>query len=207
VVFILFGLLVWLLDRNFRPTLVAIAQARARVLATQAINSAVTTKIASEIHYDTLVDVHTDFSGRPAYAQVNTMEVNRVVTLVTNSVEEQLKALGGQKIMVPLGQAFKSDLLANMGPRIPFTLSPVGSVTVSLDDKIETVGINQSKDLIFVKVTAQVQIVMPFVTQPVSVDTMVPIANVTFLGEVPQTFMNLQWPQTGMGNVPVPPGK
>ena len=72
-----------LLDRNLRPTLEAIAEARAKVIATQAINDAINTKIAQEIKYGLLITVHTDYNGKPAWAQVNTMEVNRIVAATT----------------------------------------------------------------------------------------------------------------------------
>lgn len=186
--------LLFLLDKNLRPTLEAIAQARAKAIATQAINDAINTKIAQEIKYGLLITVHTDYSGKPAWAQVNTMEVNRIVAATTMHVQETLGTIKGEVLRIPLGQAFNSQLLANMGPRIPFTIVPVGTVNVEVTDAFEQAGINQTRHKIYLEVFTDVQIVIPFVTKTVQVHSQVPIADVTYLGDVPETVINLPWP-------------
>ena len=183
-----------LLDRNLRPTLEAIAEARAKVIATQAINDAINTKIAQEIKYGLLITVHTDYNGKPAWAQVNTMEVNRIVAATTMRVQETLGTIRGEVLRIPLGQAFNSQLLANMGPRIPFTIVPVGTVNVEVTDAFEQAGINQTRHKIYLEVYTDVQIVIPFVTRTVQVHSQVPIADVTYLGDVPQTVIDLPYP-------------
>ncbi len=186
-----------LLDRNLRPTLEAIAEARAKVIATQAINDAINTKIAQEIKYGLLITVHTDYNGRPSWAQVNTTEVNRIVAATIMRVQETLAAIRGEVLYIPLGQAFNSQLLANMGPRIPFTIVPVGTVNVEVTDAFEQAGINQTRHKIYLEVYTDVQIVIPFVTRTVQVHSQVPIADVTYLGDVPQTVIDLPFPLGG----------
>jgi sporulation protein YunB len=183
-----------LLDRNLRPTLEAIAEARAKVIATQAINDAINTKIAQEIKYGLLITVHTDYNGRPSWAQVNTTEVNRIVAATIMRVQETLGTIRGEVLRIPLGQAFNSQLLANMGPRIPFTIVPVGTVNVEVTDAFEQAGINQTRHKIYLEVYTDVQIVIPFVTRTVQVHSQVPIADVTYLGDVPQTVIDLPFP-------------
>lgn len=193
IVFLALSLLL-LVERNLRPTLETIAEARAKVIATQAINDAINTKIAQEIKYGLLITVHTDHNGKPSWAQVNTMEVNRIVAATTMRVQESLGAISGQIVKIPLGQAFGSKLLANMGPRIPFTIIPVGTVNVEVTDAFDAAGINQTRHKIYLEVFTDVQIVIPFVTRAVQVHSQVPIADVTYLGEVPQTVIDLPYP-------------
>ncbi|NLY53148.1 MAG: sporulation protein YunB [Firmicutes bacterium] len=195
-----------LLDRNLRPTLEAIAEARAKVIATQAINDAINTKIAQEIKYGLLITVHTDYNGKPSWAQVNTMEVNRIVAATTMRVQEILGTIRGEVLRIPLGQAFNSQLFANMGPRIPFTIVPVGTVNVEVTDAFEQAGINQTRHKIYLEVFTDVQIVIPFVTRTVQVHSKVPIADVTYLGDVPQTVIDLPFP-LGSGYQSVEPDK
>lgn len=191
-----------LMDRNLRPSLEAIATARAKVIATQAINDAINTKIAQEIKYGLLITVHTDFNGKPSWAQVNTMEVNRIVAATTLRVQESLAAIRGEVVRIPLGQAFHSEFLSSMGPRIPFTIIPVGTVNVEVTDAFEQAGINQTRHKIYLEVYTDVQIVIPFVTSSVGVTSQVPIADVTYLGEVPQTVIELPFPLGGNYQAP-----
>ena len=183
-----------LMDRNLRPSLEAIASARAKVIATRAINDAINTKIAQEIKYGLLITVHTDFNGKPSWAQVNTMEVNRIVAATTLRVQESLAAIRGEVVRIPLGQALHSEFLSSMGPRIPFTIIPVGTVNVEVTDAFEQAGINQTRHKIYLDVYTEVQIVIPFVTNTVTVNSQVPIADVTYLGEVPETVIDLPFP-------------
>lgn len=191
-----------LMDRNMRPALEAIAGARAKVIATRAINDAINTKIAQEIKYGLLITVHTDFNGKPSWAQVNTMEVNRIVAATTLRVQESLAAIRGEVVRIPLGQAFHSAFLSSMGPRIPFTIIPVGTVNVEVTDAFEQAGINQTRHKIYLEVYTDVQIVIPFVTSTVTVNSQVPIADVTYLGEVPQTVIDLPFPLGANYQVP-----
>ncbi|MGI6343492.1 MAG: sporulation protein YunB [Bacillota bacterium] len=193
---------IWLLDRNLQPTLMAIAEARAKVIATQAINDAISTRIAQDIKYGLLITVHTDYNGKPAWAQVNTMEVNRLVAATTMRVQESLTAIRGEVLRIPLGQALNSYLLANFGPRIPFTIVPVGTVNVEVTDAFEEAGINQTRHKIYLEVYSEVQIVIPFVTKSVQVHSRVPIADVTYMGEVPQTVIDLPYPLGSSQNLP-----
>lgn len=182
------------IDTQLRPTLVAIAEARAKVIATQAINDAINTKIAQDIRYGLLITVHTDHSGRPAWAQLNTMEVNRIVAATTMRVQDILERLKGEVVAIPLGQALASPILANIGPRIPFTIVPVGTVNVEVTDAFEAAGINQTRHKIYLAVYTDVQIIIPFVSKSVQVHSQIPIADVTYLGDVPQTVVNLPFP-------------
>lgn len=200
---ILLGLFVHFLDARLLPPLTAIAEMRAKMLATQAINDAIITKIADEVSYGTIISVHLDRAGRPAWAQVNTLEVNRIVASTTLRVQQFLERLEGTIVAIPLGQAFGSPVLANIGPRIPFAIVPVGAVRVEVTDAFETAGINQTRHKIYLQVYSTVQVIIPFVSKSVSVRSQLPIADVTYLGEVPQAVFNLPFPlATGIG---VPP--
>lgn len=202
--------LIMFLDTQLRPTLMAIAETRAKIIATQAINDAINTKVAQDIKYGLLITVHTDHNGRAAWAQLNTMEVNRIVAATTMRVQDTLERITGEKVAIPLGQAFASPILANAGPRITFTIIPVGTVNVEVTDAFEAAGINQTRHKIYLEVYTDVQIIIPFITKSAQVHSQIPIADVTYLGEVPQTVVNLPFPIASGYTVPQggerPPG-
>ncbi|MBS3937333.1 MAG: sporulation protein YunB [Peptococcaceae bacterium] len=191
------------LDVRLLTALTAVAEMRAKIIATQAVSEAITAKIAEELSYGTLITVHTDYGGRPAWAEVNTIEVNRIVHSTTLRVVQLLERLKGTSVAIPLGQAFGSPVLANVGPRITFTLVPIGAVNVEITDAFETAGINQTRHKIYLQVYTTVQVIIPFVSRIVQVRTQMPIADVTYLGEVPQVVFNLPFPLgTGLGLSP-----
>ncbi len=212
--FITLALLVFLVlrlfmifDRNLRPTILSVAAARADIIATEAINNAVSEKVARNILYQDLVLLQKDREGRIILAQINSMEVNRLMAETTMRVQEALVALKGEVIYIPLGQALGSYLLANYGPRIPIALVPVGLVNTNIIDTFENAGINQVRHKIYFDIHAEVQVVIPFVSAITKVSTAVPIVDAIYPGEVPDTVINLQFPGGFSHRLPIAPGQ
>ena len=197
LVFLLFILVQGFLmvERRFRPALLAVAIIKADGLATDAINYAIIEKVARGIHYKDLIIIEQDEQGRIVMAQINTMEVNRVMAETTISTREALSALAQSPFEIPLGEATDSFLLAAYGPKIPVKMIPLGRVNTELVDSFEQAGINQTRHKIYLKVHAEVQIIIPFIAESVEVITTVPVADAVYIGEVPGTVINLQLPQ------------
>lgn len=196
--------LVTFIDSQLRPALIAMAEVRAHLLATQALTEAVYEAAGASIPYDHFITVHTDQAGRPTWARLNTVEVNRLVTRTTRQVLATLEALREENITIPLGQAFGSALLAHMGPAINFRILPAGTVSVEITDAFESAGINQTRHKIYLEIFADLRIVVPLMQHALSVHLEVPIADIVYLGVVPETVVNLPFP-LGAGFV-VPPG-
>ncbi len=183
-------------ERALRPTLLAIAEARAKVIATQAVNEAIYERIGPNIKYDAFVSVREDKDGNVTWAQVNTVEINRITNQITIAVQEQFKLFKSETIRIPFGQVYGSQILANLGPRIPVEITPIGTVQTSVIDTFEEAGINQTRHKIYCMVHSDVRIVLPFITQTIEVESQVPLADMVYLGRVPNTYLSspLTWP-------------
>lgn len=176
------------IDQRLKPTLLQISEVRATSIATQAINRAVSERIARTIKYEDLYMVRTDNRGRVVLMQPNTGEINRLASDTSIQVQEVLRGVSDERIRVPLGQVLGSQLLASMGPWISVRVVPVGMVETAVLDRFEEVGINQSRHKVFMQVKASVRIVVPLVSASVQVKTELPIAQSIVLGEVPQVY-------------------
>lgn len=179
------------IEANLRPTIIAIAEARAKVIATEAINSAIDIHIARETRYEHLIFIQKDHQGNIAMAEVNNMEVARIQTLTTMNVQNALKRIKSERIKIPLGQALGSEILANFGPRIPVTLVPIGTVNAGIEQRFTPAGINIVSHEVGIDIVAEVQIIIPFVSSLITVSTYTPIVTATYFGRVPETVINL----------------
>lgn len=175
----------------------AIAEARATLIATQAINNVINNRVSLTIDPKTLLNVTLDERGRVVLIQPNTMEFNRLGADTTIKVQEALKEITEEKIRIPIGQVLGSQFLASMGPKITVTIIPVGTVQVKVIDKFEQAGINQTRHMVYLVATTQVRIVVPLVSQSVRVNTQVPIAEYVIVGEVPNTYVQFPFPLEG----------
>lgn len=193
LVFIMGAFLI--VEHNIKPTLLALAEAKAKILAIQAINSAVSQEIVETVKYQDLISIHKDTRGRIVLMQPNTIEISRLASRTTTFIQERLEALQSQDIAVPLGQVFGSALLANVGPYIKVSVVPLGTVNVNLISDFKEAGINQTLHQLFLEIEANVQVVIPLVKSTTLVHTTVPLAQTVIVGEVPQQYWQLYRPE------------
>src|SRR5690554_6897139 len=69
----------WMLEKSLRPAILSIAEVKADMLATDAVNKAIMEEVARGIFYQDLISVDQDENGKIVMAQINTMEVNRLM--------------------------------------------------------------------------------------------------------------------------------
>lgn len=175
-------------DVRLRPTLKGMAEARARVVATNSINRAIREQVVANIHYEDLIFVKVDNRGRVVLMQPNTGEINRLASDATITVQELLKQISREKISIPLGQLFGAQLLAGLGPDIPIRIVPVGTVESRVFDLFEEAGINQTRHKIYLEVKTKVRVLVPLLLSNVEVRVEVPLTEAVIMGEVPQVY-------------------
>ncbi len=183
-----------MMETHLKPTLLAIAETKATFIATQSINQVISDRVNLNIDPQTLMNVTLDSRGRVVLIQPNTMEFNKIAADTTIKVQDKLKEISEEKINIPIGQIFGSQLLASMGPNITVTIIPVGTVQVKVIDKFEQAGINQTRHMIYLIATTQIRIVVPLVSKSISVDTQMPIAEYVVVGDVPNTYVQFPFP-------------
>ncbi|WP_232199094.1 sporulation protein YunB [Thermosinus carboxydivorans] len=184
----------WRVEVHLKPTLMAIAEARATAIATQTINNVINDKVSRTIDPQTLVTVRFDSKGRVVLIQPNTMEFNKLAADTTIKVQDALHIITEEKIYIPIGQVLGSQILASWGPKILVTIIPVGTVQVKVVDKFEQAGINQTRHMVYLMATTQIHIVVPLVSKSISVHTQVPVAEYVVVGEVPNTYVQFPFP-------------
>ncbi len=181
-------------EHKLRPALTAIAVIKANAAATDAINEAILKNMAGGVAYHDLIKIEQDEHGRIVMAQLNTMEVNRIMAATTIATREALTDMRERRIRIPVGEVLGSYLLATYGPKISVKLIPMGRVNTELIDYFEAAGINQTRHKIYLHVHTEVQIVIPFSATPVNIFTAVPVTDTIYIGEVPGTVINLEFP-------------
>ncbi len=193
IVLLLSVLLIYIVvDRNLRPTVIAIAKSQANLLVNDAVSRSVQQKIAEKnVRYQDMIEIHKDSAGRIVMMQANTMGINQLATDITMEVDRQLRLLEQEELKVSLGQAMGSHILANYGPRINVSILPVGSVNVLVTDKFESTGINQIRHQISLDIKTKVRIAIPFYENDIDIHTIVPLTESVIVGDVPDTWVSI----------------
>lgn len=94
-------------------------------------------------------------------------------------------------VSVPLGNLTGISLLMGRGPGVPEEIIMMTSSHVAFQNNVVTAGINQTKHQINLEVIVDIDILIPWGTESAQVVTEVLIADVTVVGKVPGTYLNL----------------
>ena len=134
----------WLADKNFRPLVFALAEARSASMASQALAGALQDALGDGIGYEDLMHVRMDERGQVALLSANTMQMNRLAERAGAAALYRLENMSSERVSVPLGAALGVALFAGTGPGIPISIVPIGSVSTDFATEFEACGINQA---------------------------------------------------------------
>lgn len=186
----LLGIAVFLAaERNFKPLVFSLAEARSAALATQVLRSAVAEALEGEVTYDQLMNVRMDEKGQVALLSANTMRLNQLADKAGTAAQRMLQSMSSERVSVPLGAALGLTLFAGSGPDIPVSIVPIGSITTEFETEFEASGINQTRHKIFLTVTASIRIVIPTGAKTTQVTVNMLAAESIIVGAVPEGFV------------------
>lgn len=95
-------------------------------------------------------------------------------------------------VEIPIGNLTGVSLLMGRGPKVPVEIIVLTSSRVEFNNSIVTAGINQTKHQINLEVIVDIDILIPWGTESTEVRTEVLIADTIIVGQVPETYLNVQ---------------
>lgn len=201
----------WMVNKGLKPTLLSYAESQTRKIATLVISNAINKKIANEMNIENIIE---SVPNQDGMSKLNAEIVNRVKAETTHLVQKNLKEAesgnlselelltdvefekankddeDGIVYYVPLGQATNNALLGNLGPKIPIKFTPIGDVRSNVKTKIKDFGINNAYVQVYVHLTVNVQIIIPFATKVTTISENIPVGMFIMKGNVPQYYNN-----------------
>lgn len=198
----------WYLDRQFAPVVRAIAEEKAKIMATNALNQSVLDQVSEGLKLGDLMAQEKDGSGRVSFIQVNTQLINEVAAKAAQAVAGDLEQLNGQPVHIPLGRILGLDLFAGLGPNIPAKIYPEGYVLVDVKQEFREAGINQTVHIVNLVAKASVRVVVPLLSQDVELTISTPLVTNILPGPVPSNYYGGRGlaPILGTGSQAVAPG-
>ena len=173
----------YIIEKNIKPTILAMSEINARLIATQAINEAVRSKIITD-SFNQLIDYKTDNNGRISLIQANSAQMTKLAAETSIEILNEIKEIGITDLKIPMSSIFGSQLFANTGPVISVNIRPAGSVNVDFFTDFEEAGINQTRLKIYLTVKTDVQIVVPLGSNKIDVTTHIPVSETIIVSEV-----------------------
>ena len=199
----LFLLIFLFIDHNINPAIISFSQAKIQAIAINSLSDAVKKTLGSNIKYTDFVNVLTDKNGNVAMLQANTMKMNDLAAQVSDMAQETIRSKGDEGIDIPLGTITGSKLLAGMGPKIRIRIISFPAVSTDFDSELVSSGINQTRHKIYLTLRARIRIAIPLNTADIDVESRVPVTETIIVGDVPQTYVNVDDTDQMLNLVPI----
>lgn len=169
-----------------------IASADAKDVITAKINDAIVDTLNSgDYGGDYFVTFQKADNGDVTAVSSNMARINelssKILDKLVDSTRDNTITIG-----IPAGNLTGASLLMGRGAKIPVKIVVLSSSRVEFMNNIVTAGINQTKHQITLRVTADMQILVPWGTEDTQVSTDVLIADTVIVGKVPDTYLNMQ---------------
>ena len=191
-----------LIDRNFRPLVFSLAEARSAAMASQVLSGALAEAIGDGVTYEDLMDVKMDQSGQVALLSANTMAMNRLATRAGDAALRRLNNMSSERVTVPLGAVLGTTLFSGSGPGVPVSIVPIGSIFTDFATEFEACGINQTRHKVYLQVTANIRIVIPTGAKTTQVSANMLVAESIIVGRVPEGFVGYDLTEEELNMVP-----
>ena len=192
----------FLADRNVRPMVFALAQARSAAMASQVLTLALSDALGDGVGYDDLMNVRMDNDGKVALLSANTIRMNQLAQRAAQAALRRLEVMSSERVSVPLGAALGLTVLAGSGPGIPVSIVPVGSISTDFATEFEACGVNQTRHKVYLKVDASIRIVIPTGAKTTSVSANMLVAESIIVGAVPEGFVGYNLGENELNLVP-----
>jgi sporulation protein YunB len=195
------------------PLIMTYASAETKKLIILVINKAVTKQI-NNVDISDIFEVTYNNDGEVILIDFNSKRTSFALSTITSLVELNLRAIEEGKIdmlelpdnsldafdkdlldkgvilEVPIGVISNSTMLANLGPKIPVKLSIVGDVSSGFSTEVEEYGINNALIKLYIDVEVNARVIMPFISEDISIKSSIPIAMKVIQGKIPEYYLN-----------------
>ncbi len=176
------------IEKSFLPPLREISHIQCKTLANQMIDKAVADMLQEmDFSASSLLLKGTDGESYTA----DTSLVNQFCSLLSAEITASLMELPKEVIRIPMGAATNTTFFANMGPKIPFTLLPMGAVKVDYETSFRSVGINQINYKIWLQISIDLKIVNPLYQETLTMERKIMLADLIFSGKVPEHYFQM----------------
>lgn len=131
----------------------------------------------------------------------NTKAVVGMLDNLTFNIEDELKSIengegnflqfnNGFYGQIPFGVIFNNSMMANIGPKVNLKFLFFGSVVSNVETEVKPYGINNAYLEMRVNLTVNGRIVLPFVSEEVSISNVIPIQINVIEGKVPEAYLS-----------------
>ena len=173
-------------ERSIRPISLELAESYGGSAVQKVMNETVSEFFEErEIGYSDLVRLRYNTQGSVTSVEYNTAEITKMKIDCLEKLSKNLDKIRSAKIRAPVGSLFGEISLSGRGPAIYLRISETAVPDIELLSTFESVGVNQSRHEIVMRVSADVSVYLPPRVAKFSIAQDYVLAQTVIVGEVP----------------------
>ena len=150
-----------------------------------------TTKTLQGYKYTDFMTVHTDTNKNIKMLEANMININNVISDITEKIQQEIHETEAEDIHINLGSFTGVSILSGRGPKIPIRISTIGNVTTEVKSEFIEKGVNQTLHRLYLEIQCEISILTPFNTINEKINNQFIIAENIIVGNIPSSYYNL----------------
>lgn len=177
------------IEIRVRPVITAMAESRARNIATETVNDAIKKVLCNDdFAYEKLCDITRDELGNISSVTVDTVCVNTLCASIRGEIVDSLSSVGEKKVSIPIGTLTGIDIFTGRGPKLNLEIALSGSATTNIINEFHTAGINQTRHQMIMNITTKIYIILQSGNISTEIENSIVVAETVIVGPVPEIY-------------------
>jgi sporulation protein YunB len=171
------------------PIILSYGEAEVSRLLVSSANGAILN--ISSFSYDDLVTINYASNSKISSIVVNSTQLNSLANSLAVETEREIELNANLGISIPFGTITGLGLLSGKGSPVNLSVNPIGNVISEFHTSFTSAGINQTSHKIFVTISCEASLILPFSIKIVSKSIDYLVCESVIVGDVPDTYLNV----------------
>ena len=173
------------------PVFETLCEEKVKSIAT-IISNQESTKAMNKYQYEELYTIEKDEDGNVMIIKSNIVPINNMISDLAEGIQNRFNELKETQIEIPIGSLLGVYYFSGMGPSIPIEVIVSGTLENEVKSEFIAKGINQTLHRVYVDFVCNVKIITPARNFERQITNQVIIAEHIIVGNIPDTYYNLE---------------
>ena len=175
------------MDFKIKPVLKTISASKAKIIASEVINSAIMEDMAqNSSEYENITVIKTGNVGEVLSVSLAMCKINALKSRINMLIQNKFSDFKEKTFYISLGTLLGWEILNGQGPEVPVKISSSGSVNSDFKSEFSGAGINQTLHRVYLNVHARISVMIPGDSCVCETDSDILVSEVVIVGATPQ---------------------
>ena len=177
------------IERNFQPTVEALAVSQANTYAIHIIDKSIEENPEIHTNYSDICKINKNENGEITSVTTDSSKINGIKLNLSKEIVKNINN-NNLNLGIPIGNLTKTYIFSGRGPKIPIKILTTSSPSIYLESNFESAGVNQTKHKISIITNINLKIVLPYETLSKTVSYETLLFETIIVGKVPNVYVS-----------------